>query len=164
MPYSFKPIISSDSQTLILGSLPSIISLREQQYYANPHNHFWNIIYSVLDKEIDYDYEYRKKFLLENKIALWDIISYADREGSLDSSIRNVIPNEVPNLLAEYPNIKVIILNGTATEKYFKKYFNHLYECKKCVRVSSSSPIPGQNVKQLSDKKVEWKNALNIKE
>ena len=78
MPASFEPIINKESEILILGSLPSIISLREKQYYANPRNHFWKILYSVFNSEISYDYNARKEFLLKNKIALWDVIGLAE--------------------------------------------------------------------------------------
>lgn len=163
MPYSFEPIINDKSEILILGTMPSIISLQEQHYYANPKNHFWDIIYSILNLEIDYDYDYEKRYkmLLDNKIALWDVLSYANREGSLDSAIKDEIPNNIPELLDEYPNIKMIVFNGSASEKYFKKYFKHLFDFKKCIRVSSSSPIPGKNVKSLIEKKMEWKKAIN---
>lgn len=161
MPYSFNPIINDNSEILILGTMPSIISLQEQQYYANPKNHFWYIIYSVFDEEFDSDYKNRYKLLLDNKIALWDVLSFANREGSLDSAIKNEIPNDIQKLLHDYPKIRSILLNGSAAEKYFKKYFKDLYVAKKCIRVSSTSPIPGKNVKTLHEKKIEWKEALS---
>lgn len=160
MPYSFTPIINENSEILILGTMPSIISLQEQHYYANPNNQFWNIVYYILNSEMQNDYEQRYNLLLDNKIALWDVLSYANRKGSLDSSIKDELPNNIPELLDEYPNIQTIILNGSAAEKYFKKYFKQLLNSKKCIRVSSSSPTPGKNVKSLNEKKIEWKEAI----
>ena len=37
---SFKPSIDNNSKILILGSMPGIKSLEEQQYYAHPQNGF----------------------------------------------------------------------------------------------------------------------------
>ncbi len=160
MPTSFEPIIDEYSEILILGTMPSVISLREHRYYANPKNHFWNIIFSVYGAGSETDYSERYRFLLDKKIALWDVLCYAHREGSLDSAIKDEIPNDIPRLLKEYPNIKKIIFNGFAAEKYFKKYFFELYQYIKCIRVPSSSPVPGKNVKSLNEKKTEWNKAL----
>lgn len=162
MPASFEPIINKESEMLILGSLPSVISLREEQYYANPRNQFWDIIFSVFDSEISYDYNLRKEFLLKNRIALWDVIAFAERKGSLDSAIKNEVPNRISKLLEEHPGIEKILLNGTAAEKYFRKYFKDILDSMECVRVPSTSPIPGRNIKSLNDKLVEWKNALDM--
>jgi len=71
--------------------MPSTISIEENKYYANTNNQFWDIIYSIFNSKIHNDYKQRCEFLLDNKIALWDVLKYADREGNLDNVIVDII-------------------------------------------------------------------------
>lgn len=158
MPHSFGPIIDKNAKMIILGSLPGVISLQKNEYYANPRNQFWEIVFSVFEQPISNDYEEKCKFLLEHKIALWDLVEFADREGSLDSAIKNETPNNLEKLFCDYPNIELLIFNGTKAEQLFKKYFKTID--KKMIRVPSSSPMKGKNVKSLDEKKAEWGYAL----
>jgi len=123
MEYSFAPLISTSSKILILGSLPGVKSLRENEYYAHPQNRFWRIMFTIYDTAYSVDYKSRCSLLLTHKIALWDVLKSADREGSSDSSIKNQTPNNIPELLACYPNICFIIFNGSFSLRSFKKYF-----------------------------------------
>ena len=41
---SFTPSIDNNSKILILGSMPGVKSLKEQQYYAHPQNRFWKVL------------------------------------------------------------------------------------------------------------------------
>ena len=91
---SFEPIVNDESKILILGSMPSIESLKKRLYYGNIKNHFWKIVYALFDNDLDEYYEDRKKFLLLHKIAVWDVVKYCDREGSSDSNIVNPIAND----------------------------------------------------------------------
>lgn len=84
---SFEPLVDKESKVLILGSMPGVMSLNKQQYYGNPRNHFWKIIYSLFNEVEDELYEQKKAFLLRKGIALWDVINNCYREGSLDSNI-----------------------------------------------------------------------------
>lgn len=157
---SFDPIINENSEILILGTFPGVESLESKQYYANHRNQFWEIIYSIYNLEAQNKYEEKCRFLLDKKIAIWDVLKYVFREGSLDKSIREEEPSEMLELLVKYPKVHTIIFNGSKSEKYFKKYFKALYESKNCVRVSSTSPTQGKHVKSLSEKKLEWKQVI----
>jgi hypoxanthine-DNA glycosylase len=123
---SFPPIVSENSRMLILGSLPSAESLRAGQYYAHPRNAFWRIIYALYDMEYDADYNRRCAFLLEHKLALWDVCGSAVRQGSADSSISDIQPNDIAGLLQEFPNINRIILNGRKAEQEFRRRFSSI--------------------------------------
>jgi len=121
---SFDPIIDNNSQVLILGTMPGPESLRKKQYYANPRNQFWKIIYRILDErgEPPSDYEERIKFLKENGIALWDVLESCEREGANDSKIKNGKPNDFKTRLRKSPNLRCIFFNGKQAEQCFKKH------------------------------------------
>ena len=119
--YSFPPLIDSDSEILILGSVPGVKSLEMQQYYAHPQNAFWKILFGIFNEDYTTDYEKRKKLLKENHIALWDVIDSCERKGSLDSAIRNEEENRISELLEDYPNIKAVFCNGQKSYKNLKK-------------------------------------------
>ena len=124
--YSFSPLIAHSSKILILGSLPGEESLRKEQYYAYPRNAFWKIMFAIFNEDFSEDYSVRCGLLLKNRIALWDTVHSGNREGSLDSAIKNEVPNNVEKLLNEYRNISKILLNGKKAEATYNKYFRHL--------------------------------------
>ena len=108
---------------MILGSMPGVESLRKQQYYAHNRNQFWKILFSIFNYEEESDYNKRKLFLYEQKIALWDVYKYCDREGSLDSNIRNEEINDFDWCFERYTNIKYVFFNGKkAYDAFAKKY------------------------------------------
>lgn len=139
---SFKPSIDSNSKILILGSMPGVKSLEQQQYYAHPQNRFWKVMAQICNESnlAKFDYALKLKTLLKNNIALWDTIKSCKREGSLDSDIQNEIPNDIRNLLKKYPNIQAIYLNGNKSYSAFKKYFPDLLEKYNCYKKPSTSP------------------------
>lgn len=121
---SFPPLIDGKSRVLILGSLPGAESLRAGQYYAYKHNHFWRIVSDVLGCGREpADYAEKCAMLLDGGLALWDVAESAEREGSLDSRIRNLRPNDVPGLLKSWTNLSYIIFNGGFAFSVYKKCF-----------------------------------------
>jgi TDG/mug DNA glycosylase family protein len=120
--YSFPPIINEKCGIIILGSMPGVESLRKNQYYGHPRNAFWRIMFDLLGREFTQDYAAKKRMLLENRIALWDVIVSCEREGSLDTKIRADEPNDFEALYRDYPNIKHVYFNGQkAYETYRRK-------------------------------------------
>jgi hypoxanthine-DNA glycosylase len=113
-----RPVIGRDPALLILGSFPSRTSLERGQYYANPHNQFWQIIESLLAIDRDLAYEQRIEQLIRNRIALWDVISTCRRRGSADHQIRDPSLNAVRDLLASNPAISAVAFNGTTASRY----------------------------------------------
>ncbi len=129
---SFLPNIDKRSKILILGSMPGIKSLEMQQYYAHPQNRFWKLM-GLLCKTpnlADLEYNKRLKILLDNGFALWDVIKYCKRSGSLDSNIYDETPNDISGLLKKYKNVQVLILNGnkaySALKSIFLLYFRNI--------------------------------------
>ena len=157
MIQSFLPIIPNNPTVLILGTMPGIASLQQQQYYGHPRNHFWKIIAHLYNSnEIPSDYEDRKNILLQNNIALWDVLEFCEREGSLDIAIKNPIPNQILNLLLEQPSITKIIFNGKESHKLFVKYFGILENITYRI-VPSTSPA---NTMKFETKLEHWRQAF----
>ena len=123
MEHSFEPIIDDRSRLLILGSLPGVRSLMENEYYANRQNNFWKIIFSVLGRPLCTDYLSKVLLLHDHHIALWDVIKSANRSGSSDSNIKAAIANDIPKLLQDHPGISFIIFNGQFAFKSYRNFF-----------------------------------------
>lgn len=119
--FSFPPIISEDAEILILGSVPGTKSLEMQEYYAHPQNKFWKILFEIFEEDFTPDYIEKQKFLQRNRIAVWDVIDSCEREGSLDTKIKDEVHNDVEQILADYPNVKAIFCNGKKSFKNVQK-------------------------------------------
>jgi len=158
---SFMPNIDDKSVILILGSMPGVKSLEEQQYYAHPQNRFWKLMDMFCNAENlnELNYQEKLKILLKNKIALWDVIQSCNRNGSLDSDIQNELPNDIPKLLEHFPNIEKICLNGNKSYSAFKKHFPQLLEQYKCYKLPSTSPANARY--KLEDLYKNWREALS---
>ena len=119
----FLPIESSDARILILGSMPSEASLDSNQYYAHPRNSFWYIIESIFARESSLSYQLRKKLLIKNRIALWDVVRSCQRSGSLDSAIEqgSIVINRFDEFYNRHPMIEMIFFNGSKAETEYKK-------------------------------------------
>lgn len=119
----FPPSIDKNCRTLILGSMPGIASLEKQEYYAHPQNRFWRLMARLLGEEsVPSAYEERLNMLLRHHIALWDSIGTCDRDGSLDSAIKNEQGNDFAALLKNYPSIRTICFNGGKAAQTFRRY------------------------------------------
>lgn len=116
------PVSDSESEALILGTLPGKISLQKQQYYANRGNQFWSIIAGLFNDILPASYEDRLLLLKKHRIALWDVLKSAKRDGSLDSEIENPIANDILDFVLKHPRLRIIGLNGGNASDYFKTY------------------------------------------
>ena len=76
--------------------------------------------------------------ILGNHFALWDSIGSCSIEGSSDSSIRDVVPNDLRVILESAP-IERIYCNGAASLKYYRRY-NEPVLGRQAVLLPSSSP------------------------
>lgn len=119
---AFKPFVNSDSETLILGSFPSVKSRQENFFYGNNQNRFWKIISEILGDVLPQNIEEKKAFLIKHKIALWDIVSECEIEGSLDANIKNPHICDLTQVF-KVAAIKKIIINGATAKKFFKKAY-----------------------------------------
>jgi hypoxanthine-DNA glycosylase len=125
--YSFPYFIDSNTEVLILGTMPGAMSLEKQEYYANPRNHFWKIIYTLYDAlPIPENFEEKVQFLQRNKIGLWDVLENCERKGSLDIHIKNQKENNFMALFEKFPAINKIIFNGKQSHAFFYKRFGQI--------------------------------------
>jgi hypoxanthine-DNA glycosylase len=162
MKYSFEPFIDSYSKVLILGTMPGEQSLAHNEYYANPKNQFWMILSGVFNQRPGSSYMEKLNFLQEHRLALWDVLQGAEREGSLDQNIRMEVPNDFSRIFVDYPSLKAVLFNGGKAEKYFQQLVlkQQVISRKKGIeflRMPSSSPTPGKNVLPLPQKIEFWK-------
>lgn len=136
--HTFHPVFDDRSEILILGSLPSVKSRENQFYYGHPQNRFWKLLAGLYQSEIPETIEEKKAFLYKNHIALWDVIAKCDIIGSSDSSIKNVLPNDMSVILNNAP-VKGIYANGG---KSYELYMKYCYpECnREIIKLPSTSP------------------------
>lgn len=160
---SFAPVLPENPKVLILGSMPGGISLKKQEYYGNPRNHFWDILFTLFDQEKITNYEEKLSFVKKHHIALWDSIGACYREGSLDANIMADEPNDIIGLLQEYTSIQMIACNGTKSYQTFMKNFpkSELGNVH-VVKMPSTSPIPGRYTKTFEGKVQAWRQILDF--
>ena len=124
---SFPAFIDSNTKILILGTMPGIASLTKQEYYANPRNHFWRIMYTLFDTlPVSDSFEEKIQLLQKNKIGLWDVLENCERKGSLDIHIKNHKENDFEMLFKQYPTIHTFVFNRKESHKYFIKKFGQI--------------------------------------
>ena len=119
--HSIDPVIGAGAEILILGSFPSVASREAGFYYAHKQNRFFKVLSAVYGEDIPATAEEKKALLIRNKTALWDVIKSCDVTKSSDSSIRNVVPNDIAALIAG-TGIKAVYLNGKTAAALYEKY------------------------------------------
>lgn len=154
----FAPIVDENSKSLILGTLPGPESLISGEYYKNSRNSFWRIVYALFGGQQTDNYEDKCRYLLNNKLALWDIFQRAAREGAADTAINNETTNDFRSFLRDNPQIKAIIFNGQKAEKAFKRALPDLFVQIPHFTAWSTS---GACTKTLRDKCENWRIAFD---
>ena len=117
----FPPIAAPDARVLILGTMPSAISLQKEQYYGNGRNAFWPILYALWDEPYEEDYVKRCRFLMERKIALWDVLAGCERPGSADADIHNPKANDFTTFAASHPQIQHLFFNSVNAAVFYDR-------------------------------------------
>ena len=135
---NFGPVYDRNSRILILGSFPSVKSREAAFFYGHPQNRFWPLMGRILGCEIPVDIAGRKAMMLEQRIALWDVIEECDIIGSSDSSIKNVVPVDIMRILDE-ADIRGIYCNGSTSYNLFMKYLFTICR-REAIKLPSTSP------------------------
>ena len=125
--HPIEPVYDKNSRILVLGSFPSVKSREEGFFYGHPQNRFWRVMASVLDAPTPSTIEEKRDLLIENNIALWDVIHSCEIKGSSDSSIENVTANDLREIISR-GNIRAIYCNGSTAYSLFEKYIKPTLE------------------------------------
>lgn len=120
--HGLPPVARADARLLLLGSLPGEASLRAERYYAHPRNQFWRLVGSVIGEDLELlGYPERLERLGAKRIALWDVVHAARREGSLDQRMREVEVRDLPGFVATLPALRAVGFNGAAAATIGRK-------------------------------------------
>ncbi len=157
--HNFEPVFNAQSQILILGSLPSVKSRENNFYYGHPQNRFWKLIATLCQAGVPQTIEEKKKLLYDHKIAIWDVIAKCDIIGSSDSTIKNVVPNDMQIILDHAP-IKRIYANGG---KAYELYMNYCYPYCKREIIKLPSTSPANAAFSLEKLLMVWSDAISLK-
>lgn len=119
----FSYVANRNARLLILGSLPGVRSIEEQQYYAQPQNTFWRIMGELFGASRELSYAQRLRKLRASGIALWDVAAAAERPGSLDSAIvhRSVEANDFGSFFETHRRIGLICFNGAKAAELYRR-------------------------------------------
>lgn len=116
-----SPVFNEKSIILVLGTFPSVKSREGEFFYHHPQNRFWRVISSICNEKPPETIDDKKQLLLRNCIALWDVVQSCEIIGSADSSIKNVIPNDIRPILMQ-ADIQRIYANGGTAYRLYKRY------------------------------------------
>ena len=136
--HPFPPFYRADSHILILGSFPSVKSREQMFFYGHPQNRFWRVLAAVFSDAVPTTISEKRAFLEKHRVALWDSIGRCTIEGSSDSSIRDVVPNDLSVILDAAP-IAAIFCNGKSSFDCYCRYIlPRLY--REAILLPSTSP------------------------
>ena len=118
----FDPIVGPEPRVLVLGTAPSERSLREGRYYAHPRNDFWPIMERLFADGRPLEYTDRVQMLKDAGVGLWDVLTAAERVGSLDATITAPVANDLGGFLQDHPSIGTVFFNGATAERLFQAH------------------------------------------
>lgn len=136
--HEFPPVYDQNSKILILGSIPSVKSREQGFHYMHPQNRFWKVLESLFHETITN----RKTFCLEKGIALWDVCASCDIKASSDSSIKDVVPNDL-SVIFSTARITQVFTTGKKAHSLYQKYLYPIYK-KEDICLPSTSPANAQ--------------------
>lgn len=119
--HPFPPLYKENSRTLILGSFPSVKSRENMFFYGHPQNRFWKVLAIIFNEKTPENIGEKKELILRNNLALWDSIKSCTITGSSDSSVKDVVPNDISGII-NGSKIERIFCNGALSYKMYTKY------------------------------------------
>ncbi len=120
--HPIPPVYAPDSRVLLLGTMPSPQSRRQGFYYGHPQNRFWPTLAQVFAAPVPAvdDVAAKRRLILANRLALWDVLAACDIDGAADGSISNPQPNDIAGLVAKTAITHVFCTGLKAWQLYQK--------------------------------------------
>ena len=141
--HPIPPLFDAQSRVLILGSFPSVKSREAQFFYGHPQNRFWKLLALLFDEETPVTIEEKRALVLRHHLALWDTIRSCTVTGSSDSSICNVVPNDL-RVILQHSCVDRIYCNGATSFRLYQKY------------ILPQTGIPAQKLPSTSPANAAW--------
>ena len=156
--HGLSPIVGADPTVLVLGNMPSVLSLTHGQYYGNPRNAFWRICAAIYDFDPNAPYEQRTAALIRHGLAVWDVLRSCRRAGSLDSAVErdSMVPNDFDTFFTANLRIDLLLFNGAAAEANYRRLVRDTARVPS-IRLPSTSPA---HTMRFDDKLAHWRTAL----
>lgn len=154
--HTIDPVYDSNSKILILGSFPSVKSREVQFFYGHPQNRFWRVLSSIFNVDLPQNNDEKRELLINNRVAVWDVIKSCEIVGSSDSSIKNAVPNDLSSII-NISEIDTIFVNGKLAEKLYIKYIENQTGIKAICLPSTSPANASWSFERLYDK---WNNEI----
>ena len=156
--HPFPPLFDSGSRTLILGSFPSVKSREAMFFYGHPQNQnrFWKLIALLCNEETPLTVEEKSSLILRHHLALWDSIKSCTITGSSDSSVRDVVPNDL-SVILDNSKTERVFCNGALSHKMYMKY---IYPQTGVAAVKLPSTSPANAAFSLERLAQSWKVVL----
>jgi hypoxanthine-DNA glycosylase len=154
------PIVGGRPTVLILGNAPSVLSLATRQYYGNPRNGFWRITGELFGFDPAAPYEERTAALVKRGVAVWDVLQFCRRPGSLDSAVErdSMVPNDFEALFENHPGIQRVFFTGGAAEANYRRLVR-VNTGATFTRLPSTSPA---HTMPLATKLTAWRAAFDL--
>ena len=151
--HPIPPLYDANSRVLILGSFPSVKSREAMFFYGHPQNRFWKLMALLFDADVPSTVEEKKRLVLSHGIAMWDTIHSCTITGSSDSSIKDVVPNDL-SVILNNSRVKRIFCNGAASHRLYQKY---IYPINNIPAQKLPSTSPANAAWSLEKLAEEWK-------
>ena len=155
--HPIPPLFNENSEALILGSFPSVKSREAMFFYGHPLIRFWKVIAKLFDEEVPQTVEEKKKLILSHNLALWDVIHSCTVTGSSDSSIKNVVPNDISEIIKN-SKVKKIFANGATSYNLYMKY---IFPSTNIESIKLPSTSPANAMFSLDRLEAHWKIIKN---
>ena len=136
--HPIPPLYDADCRVLILGSFPSVKSREAMFFYGHPQNRFWPLLARLFGEPVPTTVGEKKSLALRRHIAMWDSIRSCTVTGSSDSSIRDVVPNDL-SVILDNSRVERIFCNGALSYRMYMKYIYPVTGIE-AVQLPSTSP------------------------
>ena len=154
--HPIPPLFDQNSETLILGSFPSVKSREAMFFYGHPQNRFWRLLALIFGEETPCTIEEKSRLILSHRLALWDTIQSCTITGSSDSSVHDVVPNDL-SVIFENSKVSRVFCNGALSHKMYMKY---IFPATGIDAVKLPSTSPANAAYSLERLAQEWKVIL----